>query len=76
MHPYRDTPVAVRQPIELDPDELVIYGLLALIGAIPVAIALARRAMFGFDATLGLLMVCAGLAGVVVHLGRARWKRT
>jgi hypothetical protein len=57
-------------------EELILYGLFVLIGAIPVAIALVQRAMFGVDATLGLLMVCAGAIGAIVHVRRARGART
>ena len=57
-------------------EELILYGLLVLIGAIPVAIALIQRAMFGVDATLGLMMVCAGAIGTIAHVRRARESRT
>ena len=73
MHPDRHTHVAVERT-ESDREELIIYGLLILIGALPVAIALARRAIFGFDATFGLLMVLVGLVGVVVRLRPSRRK--
>jgi uncharacterized membrane protein YqaE (UPF0057 family) len=57
-------------------EELILYGLFVLIGAIPVAIALVQRGMFGVDATLGLLMVCLGTIGAFVHVRRARAART
>jgi hypothetical protein len=57
-------------------EELILYGLLVLIGAIPVAIAVVQRATFGVDATLGLLMVCLGAIGAFVHVRRARGART
>lgn len=44
-------------------EERVIYGLLVAIGAIPVGITVAQHAVFGADATLGLLMVAAGAVG-------------
>ena len=57
-------------------EELIIYALLVAIGAIPVAIALVQRTVFGVEATLGLLMVCAGATGAIVHAWRARNHRT
>ena len=53
-------------------EELIVYGLLLLVGAIPVAIAIAQDARFGVEATLGLLMVCAGAIGAITHLTQAR----
>jgi len=53
-------------------EELIVYGLLLLIGAIPVAIAIAQHAKFGVEATLGLLMVCAGAVGTLAYLVQAR----
>ena len=53
-------------------EELVLYGLLAVIGAIPVIIAIVERVPFSADASLGLLMVCAGLVGAIGHLWQAR----
>ncbi|HET9987086.1 MAG TPA: hypothetical protein VFQ65_01165 [Kofleriaceae bacterium] len=73
MHPDRNTHLAVERT-ESDREELIIYGLLIVIGALPVAIALVRRAIFGFDATFGLLMVLVGLVGVVVRLRPSRRK--
>ncbi len=58
--------------MDADPEELVLYLLLAAIGAIPVAITLVRHATFGFDATLGLLMVAIGAVGTVAQLARKR----
>ncbi|HEU4727001.1 MAG TPA: hypothetical protein VFT22_03910 [Kofleriaceae bacterium] len=57
-------------------EEPVLYGLLVLIGAIPVVIALVRRETFGVDASLGLLMVCAGAIGAIVDAWRAHGQRT
>ena len=53
-------------------EELVLYGLLAVIGAIPVIIAIVERVAFTADASLGLLMVGAGLVGAIAHLWQAR----
>jgi len=58
------------RPSKSHPEELILYGLLVGIGAIPVAIALVRRATFGVEATLGLLMVCAGAIGMIVYARR------
>jgi two-component system KDP operon response regulator KdpE len=64
VHPYRDPP-------ELEPrapagrtEERVLYGVMALIGAIPVWIALASRTHFGVEATIGLFMVVVGWVGL------------
>ena len=59
-----------------DPEELILYGLLVVIGVIPVVIALVQRASFGVDATLGLLMVCAGAIGAIAYARRAHHNRT
>jgi hypothetical protein len=75
MHPYRQTAIRADGPPDASSDEPVLYGLLVLIGAIPVAIAVVQRAMFGIDATLGVLMVCAGTIGAVGHVRRARAAR-
>ena len=53
-------------------EELIIYALLVVIGAIPVAIALLQRTVFGVEATLGLLMVCAGAIGAIIYARRGR----
>jgi hypothetical protein len=53
------------------PEELILYALLVVIGAIPVVIALTQREVFGVEATVGLLMVCAGAIGAIVRLWRS-----
>jgi hypothetical protein len=53
------------------PEELVLYGLMVVIGAIPVVIAVVQRAAFGVEATLGLLMACAGVLGAIFYARRA-----
>ncbi len=70
MHPYRDPPVHVERPAKPAQEELVLYVLLAVIGTIPVLTTLTSRARFGVEATLGLLMVIAGIAGGVVYARR------
>ena len=64
------------RPIMSPSEELILYGLLVLVGAIPVVIALVRRETFGVDASLGLLMVCAGAIGAIAYAWRARGQRT
>ena len=59
----------------LDPEEMILYGLLFVIGAIPVVITLVRHATFGFDATIGLLMAAIGLVGMCAQLARLLGKR-
>jgi len=53
-----------------DSDDLLVYGLLVAIGIIPVATTLARGVSFGVEATVGLLMVCAGILGAIVPPSR------
>ena len=74
MHPYRERPTSEAPPKPCSED-LVLYGLLVVIGAIPVAVAVLQRASFGIDATLGGLMVGAGVIGTVAH-ARAVLRRT
>ncbi len=74
MHPYRDAPMRSPRRPQIDPEDLVLYGLLLVIGVIPVVITLVDRAAFGFDATLGLMMVVVGIVGIVFHVLRARWR--
>lgn len=52
-------------------EELIFYSLLLVIGVIPVVIALVQRTGFGVEATLGLVMACAGILGTIVHVWRA-----
>jgi hypothetical protein len=49
-------------------EELVLYGLVVAIGAIPVVVAVAQGGTFGGEPTIGLVMLCLGLIGTVVHL--------
>jgi len=65
-----------KRSIHPDLEELILYALMTIIGAIPVAIALAQRATFGFDSTLGLLMVVLGVVGMSVQLTRYLRRRT
>lgn len=63
------------RPCKPHPEELILYALLVAIGAIPVVIAIAQRAVFGVEATLGLLMVAVGLVGAAFHARRTRHRR-
>lgn len=76
MHPYREIPMPANQSPQSPREELILYGLLVVIGAIPVVIAIIDRAVFGADATLGLLLVCVGVVGLFVHVCRAHDRRT
>ena len=53
------------------PEELILYALLLAIGAIPVVITLDERARFGVEATVGLIMMCAGVLGALGYAARA-----
>jgi hypothetical protein len=75
MHPYRDMATPVEDAPRPNREELVLHGLLAAIGAIPVAVALVSHERFGLDATLGLLMALVGAAGFV-RQRRARARAT
>ena len=65
MHPYRQLPTDPEAP-SAPGEERVLYAILCAVGAIPVAIALLRGS-FGVEATLGLAMALAGLAGLWVQ---------
>jgi len=75
MHPYRQLPVD-REAAPAPSEERVLYAVLCAVGAIPVAIALLRGGGFGVEATLGLLMALAGLAGLLASARRARGRWT
>lgn len=54
----------IAEPLERpSPEELILYGLLIAIGAIPVVLTLASGRSFDVNATLGLLMMCGGALG-------------
>jgi len=72
MHPYRDIPTRPARRHPVDPEDLVLYGMLMGIGAIPVIIALIERIAFGFDATLGLMMLVVGAVGLLVARARSK----
>jgi hypothetical protein len=75
MHPYRKTSMRTEHPSTPSsehPEELIVYGLLVLIGAIPVGNALIEQAPFGVEATLGVLMIGAGAIGAIAWAVQAR----
>jgi hypothetical protein len=76
MHPCRESPMFAHGFAKSHIEELIIYGLLVVIGAIPVVISLVERTVFGVEATLGLLMVCAGILGAIAFAWRGRNHRT
>ena len=74
MHPYRQ-PATDREARSAPSEEPILYMGLCVIGAIPIAIALLRGSGFGVEATVGLGMALAGLAGLVASrrtAGRGR----
>jgi hypothetical protein len=52
-------------PATLDPEALIVYGLLIVVGAIPIATALDQRGGFGVEATVGLIMIVLGAVGAL-----------
>jgi len=71
MHPYRELPAPCDAP-SVPREELILYAVLCLIGAIPLAIAALGGDGFGAEATLGLAMVLAGAVGLVSVTRRRR----
>ena len=66
----------IAEPVERpSPEELILYGLLVAIGAIPVVLTLASGASFDVNATLGLLMICFGTLGAIAYTVRIRRSR-
>jgi hypothetical protein len=64
VHPYREAPPSSRRR-QVDREQTIVHGALVAVGVIPVAIALATGDPLGSEATLGLLLVAAGLVGLV-----------
>jgi hypothetical protein len=63
MHPYRRRAGNATRHVWPDSEELILYALVAAIGAIPVVITLLRHADFGVEPTVGLLMIGVALGG-------------
>lgn len=61
-------PRSKRLPFE----ELIIYTLLIVIGAIPITNAVEAGATIGVEATIGLLMIVAGCAGLLAFIWQLR----
>ena len=72
MHPYRDPPPPPKKSPSVAHEEMILYGLMVVIGAMPVVLALAGGTSFGVEATVGLLMVCAGALGASAYAWRTR----
>jgi hypothetical protein len=70
VHPYRQLPTDREAP-SAPSEERVLYAILCAVGGIPVAIALLGGG-FGVEATLGLGMAVAGLAGLIAPIRVAR----
>jgi len=69
MPPYRDN--ATPAPSDERPragEELIVYAVLAAVGALPVAGALRDHAAFHAEATIGLVMLIAGVIGLLAAL--------
>jgi hypothetical protein len=63
VHPYRSNQTldrVARAPSE----EVILYGTLCAIGAIPIALDIANGGAFGVQATIGLVMTIAGAIGL------------
>ena len=76
MHPYRDSPMFSQRKADRPPiEELIIYALLMITGAIPVTSALEAGGGFGVEATIGALMIGAGVLGVIGYAWTTARKR-
>lgn len=65
MHAYRKhRPVHAASPAATE--ERLVYAALCVVGAIPVAVAIAHGGAFGAEPTIGLLMVLGGAIGLAV----------
>jgi hypothetical protein len=53
-------------------EELAIYALMSVLGAIPVVLAIATRTPFGTAATLGAAMTALGSAGLIRYRSARR----
>lgn len=74
-YPYREASAGLSPDRSTcSPEEAVLYGLLVVIGLIPILIALVTEAKFGAEASIGMLMVGAGLLGLR-PVGRTRRSR-
>jgi len=65
FHPYRKPHPTDGRAAGAPGEELIVYVALCVVGAIPVAGVVSRGGAFGVEPTIGLLMVIAGLAGLL-----------
>jgi hypothetical protein len=65
FHPYRGAAPASHRPASVPIEELIFYAALCLVGAIPIWTTAARGGAFGVEATIGVLMIAAGIVGLV-----------
>ena len=70
-HPYRKPSPPDHRSTSALGEELIFYVALCVVGAIPLANPIARGGAFGVEPTIGLLMVIAGIAGLL-----AAWRVT
>lgn len=76
MHPYRDRPMFASRNSHRPPvEELIIYALLMITGAIPVTSAVQAGCRFGVEATIGAIMIGAGGLGVISYAWAAARRR-
>ena len=76
MHPYRDSPMFAHRTSNRPPlEELIIYALLMITGAIPVINVLAAGGRFGVEPTIGALMIAAGVLGVIAYAWQTARRR-
>jgi hypothetical protein len=68
FHPYRKPPPTGGRAAAALGEELIFYVALCMVGAIPVAGVVSRRDAFGVEPTIGLLMMGAGIAGLLAAL--------
>jgi len=71
IHPYRKISPPDRRSTGALGEELIFYVALCVVGAIPLAKPIARGGAFGVEPTIGLLMVIAGITGLL-----AAWRVT
>lgn len=73
--PFRTSPSdePEAEPAAPPHEEVVIYGLAAAVGALPVTGALVHHTGFGNEATIGLVIAGLGLIGLAAT-ARAAWR--
>ena len=71
-HPYREAPMLPETRSDSTREEIIVYGVLVVIGLIPVLIAWLTGDEYGVEATIGGLMTVLGLWGLTVRVARPR----